>query len=200
MLLPKPYLSHTQIASWCTYKRGYIKRYFEGEPSYTSPEMEFGIWIEKLIQEGNLFKMPKELQDVYIDIPRGGYYQRKFVMPFSGFDFLGYVDRIDYNYMILDDYKTGKTPHTQETTDTNEQLKAYALMIREITGKIPLTRIVYLPTVGKGRDIRLTGDLNVFSVKFSDEELDVYKAKVEQVAREISEFYREWKKWKSSDL
>ena len=200
MHLPKSYLSHSQISLWHRYRRGYVKRYFEGEPSYTSPEMEYGNYIENLIEKGNIFNMPEMLQAIYCDIPTGGYYQRKLVYPFSGFDCLGYADRMEYDYSVIDDYKTGKTPWDQERAESSDQLKGYALCVFLITGKIPLTRIVYLPTQGQKSEIELTGDLYIFPVQFEEKDLKEYKEKVEDTATEIAQAYKEWRSWKAETI
>jgi len=109
----------------------------------TSPEMEFGSYVDKRLQKDPTF-LP--------DVPRYPLMQHLMEAKFGKIKLKGLPDGLDLDNFILADYKTGKKAWDLKRTQETGQLKMYLLLIW-LTEKIPpekfTCRIHWLPTCVK---------------------------------------------------
>lgn len=119
-------LSYSQISSFEWNKEQWYNRYILGMKQ-ESPELQFGSYIDKLIQEDKKF-LPK--------LPRYTMMQYKMNVILDGIPLVGLPDGLCLKKKLLADYKTGKNAWTQKRADETKQLTMYLLLIF-ITHKIP---------------------------------------------------------------
>lgn len=144
-------LSWSQISSFKYDPRQWYENYILGNHS-SSPEMEFGSFIDKKIQNET---------DFLPDLPRYPLMQHKMKVVFNGIHLVGLPDGLDLEKFLLADYKTGKKKWDKKRADETGQLTMYLLLIF-ITKKISPEKfrcfIHWLPTQDNGN----------FEISFSD--------------------------------
>lgn len=132
-------LSPSSMSSFLWDKEKWFRSYLLNEKQ-TSPEMTFGSWVDKKIQDDQTF-IPS--------LPRYPLMQEQMTVSFSGIKLTGRFDGLDLDKYILIDYKTGKK---QQDEKWSLQLKFYLILIY-VTKKIPPEKfacfIHWLPTVKK---------------------------------------------------
>lgn len=196
LVLPKPYLSYSQIDLWLRSPVQYKKRYFENQQTPTTPELRFGSHIGKLLEDNHKsvshirrFDIPEQPLNVTID----------------GVPFMGFIDTFDSMKKQIGEYKTGVVPWTQERVNTHKQLDLYSLAVQELFGSVHETcYLVWLPTrkvkpKTKGlishedsHSIELTGEVVEFERIITQDERDFARKLLVRVANEISEAYQEY--------
>jgi RecB family exonuclease len=116
---------------------------------------------------------------------------------------LSFLDSFQREPIAFQEYKTGKTPWTQERVDKHGQLLMYCSALRASLGAYPAcVHLIWLRTqevsvtngMLRNREIELTGEAQIFPRYFTKEELDAFDEELLKVALEISEAYGEYKK------
>lgn len=132
-------LSPSNMASFLYNPATWYKSYFLGEKQH-SPEMEFGSWVDQIIQDDPSF-IPS--------LPRYPMMQKEMKVVFNGIYLIGRFDGLDMDNFVLADYKTGVKAWDKKRVEESIQLLFYLLLIY-ITEKIPPEKITckihWLPT------------------------------------------------------
>lgn len=149
---PKRPMSWSQISSFEWNRDQWWRKYIGGEIPETTPELEFGSYVDKKIQDD-----PTYLPHVI----RYSVLQHEMRCEFNSVPLIGIADAYeppeakkvkDQTILIggmLSDFKTGRRPWDQKRADETGQLTMYALMLYLTAGIKPETitfSIQWLPT------------------------------------------------------
>jgi hypothetical protein len=183
-------LSWSEISCFEYSPEEWHKRYILKEKSPSSPEMEFGIMIDKKIQEDPTF-LP--------EIPRYPIMQHKFFAEDVGMSvgFVGYADtclieRENDDFRIRD-YKTGRYPWNQYRADETGQLTLYAMLMSHIE-KIPVEKIRlfidWIPTKKLKAGIFMNEKKGVqsFETRRTEQSVFYFKKRIERTLKEMEKF------------
>lgn len=196
LLLPKKYLSASQMELWEKSPDRYRSEYFEKGKKLRTRYLEFGGYIHKMIEDGTYHEHLPGLR-VYSER------ELRLTAEIRGVPCLSYIDGNDPVEAEFGDYKTGKAAWTQARLQKSEQMLFYAVMLRVRTGKTP-TRcgLHWIETYDHedkeqsfwqdDKQVKLTGRVLTFYRQFDERELDRMEVKILRVAQEISEAYREF--------
>lgn len=113
-------LSWSAIASFEWNPKQWYEKYVLKEYPEITPELKFGSWVDKKIQDDPTFlpllvRYPEE--------------QLKMSGVFNGVPLIGYADAWDVGKLCLRDYKTGRKPWDKKRADETGQLTLYAFML-----------------------------------------------------------------------
>lgn len=218
--LPKDYLSYSALSLWKRDPDGYRKRYYEGEPYFSTPYTEFGNKVG-----GELEAMAKGEIDDYFDpiLHKVPYYsnpEQKIEVDIAGVPFLMYLDSFDPDSLEILEYKTGivgpggREPWGRVQVRKHTQLPIYTLGVKLKYGSYnPKIKLVWMETKWSTVDhelkfqdkviserrpgLKLTGRVETFEREIADWELDRMENIIRKAAEEISEDYIQWKKKKT---
>lgn len=196
--LPRKYLSYSAMALWLKDKDGFRRRYYLNEKSIETAETIFGKQVHKLFEED----MSIEGSETSIEVE------------FEGLKLMGYIDSLDEDLKIID-FKTGhlskdgKVPWDNIKVRKHLQFPFYCLMVQLKHGKYnPNIELHWHETRFKnktvefdghileaeGRELELTGRVEVFKRKVFKWEIEKLKKDIIKTAKEISNDYITWQK------
>lgn len=196
-LLPKNYLSWSQMDLWMKNKDRYRREYFENGKKLDTKYLQFGKGIAQLIEDGKHQELLPDLivyefaeYEIKVEI-RG-------VPIFSKLDSYGNKDGVPYN--VFREYKTGKIPWTPAKVQKHGQLLFYATGLKAKIGECPLYCDLDWIETKEGSDgddfwsqadksVAITGQIKSFHREFDEREIDAMEELIEQTAKEISEAY-----------
>lgn len=203
IILPKKYLSYSQIDLWIKNKNEYRLRYYEGKKSPDTVYTLFGRDVHEQIDTDPKFadiRLPKAEHKILVEV--------------SGIPVMGYLDTYHPVTHYFGDYKTGirkpdgKPRWTQYDVEMHEQLPFYSLLIQEKYGvKMNKSYLVWLETIFKdttikkgattinlGRELLLTGEMERFERRIYQYDRDRMKKWIIKSAKEIHNDYGEWRR------
>lgn len=221
LVLPKPYLSYSALDLWCRDQNEYRKRYYLGEPYFSTPYTEFGNVIGEALEKRD-WDHP-QLAPVRGKVPQGTHPEHKIEVEICGVPIMGYLDDFHLQTFAIEEYKTGirdkdgKAPWDRVKVRKHKQLTLYTLMVKHKYGDwnpdIQLTwmetewaRICEQVSFGPGTiedctlGLRLTGHVETFPRTIRDWELDRMEQFIRKTAEEISEDYKLWQKTPTTSL
>lgn len=170
----RDYFSWSQYSLWKTSKREFIKRYVNGEKQKTIRQFEKGHELAEYIETGLI---PHYVNDPLLElvgnsIPKLKHHEEEFRVSLfhellkKDVELLSYLDSSDGTGDIFYEYKTGKTPWTQELVDKHEQLDFYAAMQYIKYNKIPKCKLYWIETeeveFEGNKELRYTGKIEEF--------------------------------------
>lgn len=197
LILPKGYLSWSQMSCWISNPARYRKEYFEDGDKLNSKYLTFGKTIAKLIEEGKHKELIPDL-DVY-DTP-----EHKIKCNVLHVPVLSYLDSWDSKNNVFLEYKTGKIPWNKAKVQKHDQLMFYATALKWSTGKIPFhCDLIWIETKEGSNEttdfwregdshIELTGRVISFHREIDEREVDRMEREIVRVATEISDAYKEF--------
>lgn len=154
LILPKTYISWTQLSCWLSNPARYHKEYFENSSKLDTRYLQYGKGIAKMIEE--LTNNPElkfdrewvkksfglELEDervqlffeniIMYDTP-----EHEIKCLVLGVPILSYLDSYNSIENVLREYKTGKIAWTKAKVQKHDQLTFYATALKWSTGKMP---------------------------------------------------------------
>jgi hypothetical protein len=193
MLLPKKYISVSQINLWYSDRQKYIDRYFLDLPQEQSIYMDFGKQFaedtEAFIKNGIIMET---FPDFYIDKIqsfKGLEAEKPISLSINDIQVVGYIDAWDMANNRVIDFKTSGRPWTIHTLQCSLQMKVYALAMFVNGNKIPESQINWLGTKRTKDGLSFTGES--YEIRHTFEMEDLLKAIVliEQTCKEISAVY-----------
>lgn len=185
---PFPYkrpLSYSQLSSFIWSKERWYQSYVLGEKQPSSPELEFGSYVDKQIQKDPLY-LP--------ELKRCPHMQYKLETTFNGIQLLGFPDQLDLENPELRDTKTGRHPWTKKRADETGQLTMYLLIIY-LTLKIKPEEfkcyIDWLPTCQKDGGICFVEPMKIKTFKTKRTTADILKFMqyIIDTRKEMEEYY-----------
>ena len=192
LLLPRDYLSYSQMNSWKWSQEKYKEIYFEGKPYPTNPAMIFGKDFSEIMDD------KKKTDDIIVQgvvnlMPRYDVSEKEIKVDIEGIKLLGYLDSYCSKTHNLYEYKTGKNPWTQNKVDEADQLTFYSMLIYLKYKIIPENiSLIWAETEIEGDIVQFTGNVKRFETSRELSDVLNMLARVKKVAREISEAYREY--------
>jgi hypothetical protein len=193
MLLPKPYISVSQINLWYSDREKYINRYFLNLPEEPSIYMNFGKQFatstETFIKDGII---DNNLPHFYIEKIRsmkGLEAEKEISLSINDIQVKGFIDAWDVHNNRVIDFKTSGKPWTMDMLKDSLQMKVYALAMFVNGESIPESQINWLGTKRSKNGLSFTGES--FELKHTFEMDELLKAIVfiEQTCKEISKTY-----------
>ena len=195
LILPKKWISWSQLNCWLTSPGRYRREYFEAGKKMDTKYLRFGKDIAGLIEIGK----HKELLPDLIVYDVREYEIRTNVL---GVPILSYLDDYDPINNVFREKKTGKEPWTQARVIKHGQLVFYATALKHSIGKIPAycdldwiqTREGALEVDDFWREnekiIQVTGYIKSFHREFDEREIEKMEQLIVKSAWEISEAYK----------
>lgn len=195
IILPKKYLSWSQMSVWQSNPKRYRKEYFENAKKLDTKYLQFGKGIAKSIEDGSYKETIPDL--VVYPIP-----EHKIELEINGVPILSYIDSYDPEEHVFLEYKTGKRPWNAALVHKHDQLLFYATALKWATGKIPrYCDLIWLETEEAvvdpddfwsqvDRKVALTGKIMTFRREFDSREIERMEDMIVKTAEEISEAYK----------
>lgn len=194
MILPKKYISVSQINLWYNDRQKYINRYFLNIPEEPSIYMDFGKRFaedtEAFIKKGIIMET---FPDFYIDKIKsfkGLEAEKPISLSINDVQVIGYIDAWDKENNRVIDFKTSGKPWTMETLKTSLQMKVYALAMFVNGETIPESQINWLGTKRTKNGLSFTGESYELNHTFEMDDLLKAIVLIEQTCKEISEVYK----------
>lgn len=195
LMLPRPWLSWSQLQMWQSNPARYRKEYFENGEKLDTKFLRFGKNIATLIENGQHKELLPDLQ-VY-DSP-----EYKIECLVAGVPILSYLDSYNSIDNVFYEFKTGKIPWTKAKVQKHDQLVFYATALKWSTGFMPdYCDLTWIETVESENEqvdffreqskiINVTGRVIMFHREFDSREIERMEELIVKVAREISEAYK----------
>ena len=196
-LLPKTYLSWSQMSCWMSNPERYRREYFEAGHKLDTKYLRFGKGIAELIESG---KHKELLPD--LEVYEKQEYEIKTTV--RGVPVLSYLDTYSPRLNIFREYKTGKVAWTPAKVIKHGQLIFYATVIKNSTGDTPEECWLDWIKTEDGslevedfwrtneKTIQVTGEIRSFHRPIYEAEIEKMEELIFQVATEISDAYKEF--------
>lgn len=196
MLLPKKYISVSQINLWHSDRKKYMERYFCNIPEEPSIYMQFGKRFaedtEAFITNGIIMD---SFPDFYIDkiqAFKGCEAEKPISLSINDIQVVGYIDAWDVANNRVIDFKTSGRPWTMDTLQNSLQMKVYALAMFVNGESIPESQINWLGTKKTKNGLSFTGESHELRHNFEMEDLLKAIVLIEQTCKQISEVYKSY--------
>lgn len=222
LILPKEYLSWSQLNLWLSNKERYRKEYFENTEKLDTKYLRFGKGFAKLMED--IVKDPSLLkskmwvmENLGMDLTSPEHVD--FVNNLKWYDtpefeircevlgvpILSFIDSYNSIDNLFYEFKTGKNPWDQSKVQKHDQLVFYAMALKHSKGKTPEScELHWIQTKEGTREsvdfwresssnkIHITGKIQHFHREFDEREVDRLEDLLLKSAEEISEAYQEF--------
>lgn len=179
----RAYLSWSQYSLWTRSKSEYIKKYFEGKETFVTKEMNFGSSLHTLLETS----LPPELQ--HLENTRR---EIKYLESVEWVPVMSIVDGISEKTEIVE-YKTGKTPWTQERANNHGQIVfEYIVMTKANEEPSREAFLYWFETQNEWNGIELTGNIQEFKVHITDEMIAYWTAEIVKTWEAIKQAHHQW--------
>ena len=213
VLLPRvdkegvPYLSYSQSTKWVEKRRDYIRQYFFGEKednAALSKYGDFGHKVGEAYENADFSAWGKNEAAFLRSLPSHDEFEKEIKLQMGGYYILGFIDsntKLEEGfYKKLLDYKTGDISKVSEKyeSDDYKQVDLYAAALRQETGRLPEEGCVVL--IGRsgnafaGEELELTMEANIINRTLSDARCDKVMGEFDEIAHEISDYYKVFNK------
>lgn len=186
LMLPRGYLSYSQMTCWLTNRERFRREYFENGKKLNTKYLTFGKGTAEERSRRTL--LPGQVTELKIRVL------------IRGVPVLSFIDFYDASLHEFEEDKTGKVPWTQAKVQKHEQLAYYATVLKAYFGTMPARcRLNWLETEeGSGDDfwaraekkLKLTGKTVQFVREFDGREVDRMERLILKSAIEISNAYK----------
>ena len=207
----RPKLSYSQYTSFKDpqYRGTYISNYFMGIPDPGNIFSDYGGKCGEYIEKQEKSDLTEEDMKVLDSIgrPKGAKYEVEVVidmLPITGVDFViqGFIDR-EYTTekgLHLDDFKTGNHKDKLEyyASEEYQQTTIYSYAREKEGKKVFHSGVILFERKGNGMEkypLRLSGKIKHIDTPYSEERALKALKKISDVAVEISEYYKIYKKY-----
>jgi hypothetical protein len=197
LILPKKYLSWSQLSCWLSNPTRYRKEYFEAGAKLDTKYLRFGKGVAELVEKGLHKTLLPDL--VVYDKP-----EFEIKTNVLGVPILSYLDTYNSADNTFREYKTGKIPWTKAKVVKHGQLVFYATTLKHSTGKMPeYCDLDWIQTKEGGmevedfwrsneKQINVTGIIKSFHRPFDEREIDKMQDLIVRCANEISDAYKKF--------
>ena len=190
------YLSYSQINSFNSYKRDYIRGYFFKEEFVSNPYIDFGSLIGEALEKGDFSNFTKKEQEYLKKVPRLDSFEYEIRIEMDGWYVTGFIDSASKDLTHIIDYKTAdnKKKESYYRSPEYRQLEIYSLAVKKDTGRLPKkVQVIMIDRKGnsfKGEDLTLGLKTKVVNRKITTKILQDTEEYLQKSAEEISEYYR----------
>lgn len=196
LILPRGYLSPSQVDMWETDRPKYIRKYVLGQDiSFSSKYTEYGNKFGSAMETDE--ETDDELINLAMDIVPKYKFREKVLEVMvetedGWFIIMGKLDTFQDEPLMMREYKTGGPKWTQARVDKSNQVIHYIAMIYLIYKRLPeKAHLDWLETHLVNGDVKLTGRYEVFEINKKISDILVYLSKVTRIAKEIDKLCRE---------
>ena len=188
LLLPRNYLSWSQVSLYEYSPEQYRRDYILGEERTITPAMEYGKKLATILEKGD------DEKDILITglfhlLPKYKVAEKELTAEMSGIKLLGKLDSYDPKTHNFYEYKTGKK-WTQRRVDNHGQLTFYSMLIYLNYKILPKMKLIWVETENKEGEIQATGKIKEFETERTLPDILKFMAKIKKVAQAISAMYR----------
>lgn len=199
---------------WIRDPEAYRRRYYTGEPYFSTPYTRFGNEVGGALEDRN-WDAPC-LAPVLNNVPQLTSPEHKLAVEVAGVPLLGYMDDFNPDTLEILEYKTGirdrkgAPPWDRVKVRNHKQLTWYTMCVRQIYGSFnPDIKLVWLETewalapdcfehegttyCDQQHQLRLTGHVQTFDRHIKEWELDRLEMIIRKNAEAISKDYEQWK-------
>jgi len=211
LILPKKYISWSQMSCWLSNPTRYRREYFENGEKLNTKYLSFGKNIATLIENGQHKTLLPDL--ACYDTP-----EFKIECKVKGVPILSFLDSynktetIDTPANVFLEYKTakktpnGQDPWTKAKVQKHDQLTFYATALKWSIGKMPeYCDLIWIETTESSNEVsdfwrdgdkvvHVTGRIVSFHREFDEREITRMEDLIEKVAYEISDSYQDYLK------
>lgn len=196
LMLPRGYMSPTQMNMWETDQKKYIRNYILNiEKGFSTKYTEYGNKFGTAMEtdedtDDDMINLAKEIVPKYKEpekileaiLDNGEVW----------FMMMGKLDTYEDEPLRFREYKTGRPKWTQARADNLDQVTHYATLIYLLEKRLPEEiHLDWLQTdIDENGNLYLTGHYEEFAVKKRLQDILVYMARAIKVAKEIDEIYR----------
>lgn len=196
MLLPKKYISVSQINLWHSDRQKYINRYFLNLPEEPSIYMDFGKQFaentEAFIKNGIIMETFPDFYIEKIQSFKGLEAEKEISLSINDIQVKGFIDAWDQQNNRVIDFKTSGRPWTMMTLHNSLQMKVYALAMFVNGETIPESQINWLGTKRTKYGLSFTGESYELNYTFEMDDLLKAIVFIETTCKEISEVYKSY--------
>jgi len=192
LLLPRGYLSWTQLNTFERSPKQYYKHYILGEPSFENDAMRFGKKLADAL-EGNDAGDDETITMLCSLLPKYKTMEKELDAITGDIKILGKIDNFNNRNKAFKEYKTGMVKWTQPKVDKHGQLLFYATLIYLTYGIIPpKIELVWAETKrDEDGQIYATGRIEVFERKIKLVDILKFMARICKTAKGISRMYQD---------
>lgn len=192
ILLPRGYISWSQLNLFEKNPKQYYKHYILGEPGFENAAMRYGKKLADAL-EGNDAGDDETITTLVALLPKYRVMEKKLDAVIGEVKITGKIDNFEPRKKPFKEYKSGMVKWTQSKVDKHEQLLFYATLIYLVYGVIPpKIELVWAETKKDDQgEIYGTGRIEVFERKIDLKDILVFMARIKKVAKGISRMYQE---------
>lgn len=203
LILPKPYISWSQLSCWLSNPVRYRREYFEDGKKLDTKFLSFGKNIATMIENGQHKELLPDLQTY--DTPEHEIKCLVNGVPILSFlDTYNKIETIDVPANVFREFKTGKVPWDRARVQKHDQLVFYATALKWSVGVMPaycdLDWIETCETGGVSVDfwretdkiVNITGRIVSFHREFDEREIERMEDLIVNVAWQISDAYQDY--------
>jgi hypothetical protein len=194
LLLPRGYLSPSQMEVFLTNPERYRREYFENKDKFSTKFTEFGTKVHKLAEEN-------KHKDILPDLVIYDVRELNIRQDVLGVPTFSKIDSYDPVNNVFRDLKTGLSPWTKAKVIKSNQFLFYAVVLKHKYGKAPEYCHVDWAETKIGEPVgdqgglqnepglNLTGRLFTFQRNFDEREIERMENLILKTAEQISEAY-----------
>lgn len=188
VLLPREYVSHTQLSLWERSPESYRRKYILGEDGFENIQMRFGKMFAEALEagKGSNFASDALLSRVRLYPRREVEVSALLKLSRNKVALFGILDGYDKRTDTLGEYKTGKM-WSQRRVDDDEQITFYNLIKYLGTKKLYKKNVLHsVETIMQDGEIQFTGNVMSFVTKRKLTDVLKMKKRVEKFVIEVS--------------
>lgn len=196
LVLPRAYISWSQMNCWLTNKARFRKEYFENGERLDTKFLRFGKVIHEMIENGTY-------KSILPDLTVFSTNELEIRCDVAGVPVLSFIDSYDEKTNWFRDTKTGKIPWTKAKVQKHDQLLFYATTLKWKTGRMPERCFLdwietreqvteYGDFWDSKKELNVTGKIITFEREFDEREILRMEQLIIRSANEISEAYRKY--------
>ena len=189
IILPREYLSWSQMSLFKRSPEQYRRYYILGEERGTTPEMEYGKRLADVLEKGDDGK-DILISGLYSLLPKYKIPEKELTAEAGGIKLLGKLDSYNPETHDFYEYKTGKVPWTKRRADNHGQLTFYAMLIYLNYKVLPKMKLIWAETEWDNGEIIATGRIKEFPTKRSLADILRFMADIQKIAKKISIMYK----------
>lgn len=194
-ILPRGYLSHTQVQLFKKSPTDYVRRYLEGEKVEMNGYMELGHYIAEELEK----KKSKDSAIEHIRLLTPNYSRREHEIKVGGtIPLLIKMDACDLppKTLRLGEYKSTTKIWTQKKVDADPQITFYNLVLYKKYKKFPKETLLHCAETkfDENDNLYLTGRVETFITKRTLRQVLSFEAELHRVAKGITELVKKHRK------
>lgn len=204
--LGKPYISYSTVDSWENYREDLFKQKFVGLKLDAGVYAEFGSYLGEAVENGKFGENPQgfqgqeNFQGFIEDLPENAEFEKMIIIDMGSYVIVGFIDiynEDEHGRANVIDLKTGgKKKEEKYESDDYIQVPLYAKAIEDTGKEIGTTGVWFVRREGShfNPPLKISKDQFFIKLEYNEERAKYALDKVDRVVREISDYYKTFKK------